>query len=43
MIGMLGMIALQQRVVIVEWRRGLIGWVVDWVAGGVVGGKDGAG
>ena len=38
MIGLLGMIALQQRVVIVEWQRGLIGWlliglIAGWLAG----------
>src|ERR1700692_1072653 len=38
MIGLFGMIALQERVVIVEWQRGLIGWlliglVAGWLAG----------
>ena len=38
MTGMIGMMALQQRVVIVEWQRGLIGWlliglVAGWLAG----------
>jgi len=28
MIGMLGTFAWQQHVVIVEWQRGLIGWLV---------------
>jgi len=38
MIGMLGMFALQQHIVIVEWQRGLIGWlVIGWVGGWLAG------
>ena len=39
MIGILGMIAFQQRVVIVEWRRGLIGWLVIGLLAGWLAGK----
>jgi len=45
MSGMLGMIAfLQERMVIVEWQRGLIGWLVigllaGWLAGKVARGR----
>ena len=36
---LLGMIWLQQRVVIVEWRRGLIGWLVIGLLAGWLAGK----
>ena len=39
MIGMLGMVALQQRVVIVEWQRGLIGWLLIGLLAGWLAGK----
>jgi uncharacterized membrane protein YeaQ/YmgE (transglycosylase-associated protein family) len=39
MIGLLGMIALQQRVVIVEWQRGLIGWLLIGLLAGWLAGK----
>jgi len=39
MIGMLGMIALQQRVVILEWQRGLIGWLLIGLLAGWLAGK----
>src|SRR5882762_7531247 len=39
MIGMLGMIALPQRVVIVEWQRGLIGWLLIGLLAGWLAGK----
>src|SRR5258707_13034172 len=44
MIGMLGMIALQQRVVIVEWQGGLSGWwliglLAGWLAGKMARGR----
>jgi uncharacterized membrane protein YeaQ/YmgE (transglycosylase-associated protein family) len=40
MVGMLGMIALmQEHVVIVEWRRGLIGWLVIGLLAGWLAGK----
>jgi uncharacterized membrane protein YeaQ/YmgE (transglycosylase-associated protein family) len=35
----LGMILLQQRVVIVEWRRGLIGWLLIGLLAGWLAGK----
>lgn len=34
-----GMILLQQRVVIVEWRRGLIGWLLIGLLAGWLAGK----
>jgi uncharacterized membrane protein YeaQ/YmgE (transglycosylase-associated protein family) len=37
--GLLGMIWLQQRVVIVEWQRGLIGWLVIGLVAGWLAGK----
>ena len=39
MIGMLGMMALEQHVVIVEWQRGLIGWLVIGLLAGWLAGK----
>jgi uncharacterized membrane protein YeaQ/YmgE (transglycosylase-associated protein family) len=40
MIGMLGMMALvQEHVVIVEWRRGLIGWLLIGLLAGWLAGK----
>jgi uncharacterized membrane protein YeaQ/YmgE (transglycosylase-associated protein family) len=39
MIGMLGMMALQQHVVIVEWQRGLIGWLLIGLLAGWLAGK----
>jgi uncharacterized membrane protein YeaQ/YmgE (transglycosylase-associated protein family) len=39
MIGMLGVVALQERVVIVEWRRGLIGWLLIGLLAGWLAGK----
>jgi uncharacterized membrane protein YeaQ/YmgE (transglycosylase-associated protein family) len=40
MAGMLGMMALmQEHVVIVEWRRGLIGWLVIGLLAGWLAGK----
>jgi uncharacterized membrane protein YeaQ/YmgE (transglycosylase-associated protein family) len=36
---LLGMMALQQHVVIVEWRRGLIGWLVVGLLAGWLAGK----
>jgi len=36
---LLGMILLQQRVVIVEWQRGLIGWLVIGLLAGWLAGK----
>jgi len=36
---LLGMIALQQRVVIVEWQRGLIGWLLIGLLAGWLAGK----
>jgi uncharacterized membrane protein YeaQ/YmgE (transglycosylase-associated protein family) len=36
---LLGMLALQQRVVIVEWRRGLIGWLLIGLLAGWLAGK----
>jgi uncharacterized membrane protein YeaQ/YmgE (transglycosylase-associated protein family) len=39
MIEVLGMIALQQRVVIVEWQRGLIGWLLIGLLAGWLAGK----
>jgi uncharacterized membrane protein YeaQ/YmgE (transglycosylase-associated protein family) len=39
MIGLLGMVALQQRVVIVEWQRGLIGWLLIGLLAGWLAGK----
>jgi uncharacterized membrane protein YeaQ/YmgE (transglycosylase-associated protein family) len=37
--GMLRMIALQQHVVIVEWQRGLIGWLLIGLLAGWLAGK----
>jgi uncharacterized membrane protein YeaQ/YmgE (transglycosylase-associated protein family) len=37
--GLPGMIALQQHVVIVEWQRGLIGWLVIGLLAGWLAGK----
>ena len=37
--GLLGMIALQQHVVIVEWQRGLIGWLIIGLLAGWLAGK----
>ena len=39
MVGLVGMILLQQHVVIVEWRRGLIGWLVIGLLAGWLAGK----
>jgi len=39
MIEVLAMIALQQRVVIVEWQRGLIGWLLIGLLAGWLAGK----
>ena len=36
---LLGLILLQQRVVIVEWQRGLIGWLVIGLLAGWLAGK----
>lgn len=36
---LVGMILLQQRVVIVEWRRGLIGWLLIGLLAGWLAGK----
>ena len=39
MIGLVGTLALQQRVVIVEWQRGLIGWLLIGLLAGWLAGK----
>ena len=39
MIGLLGTLALQQHVVIVEWQRGLIGWLLIGLLAGWLAGK----
>ena len=39
MIGMLGMVVLQEHVVIVEWQRGLIGWLLIGLLAGWLAGK----
>ena len=39
MIEVLAMVALQQRVVIVEWQRGLIGWLLIGLLAGWLAGK----
>jgi uncharacterized membrane protein YeaQ/YmgE (transglycosylase-associated protein family) len=39
MMGMLGMMALEQHVVIVEWQRGLIGWLLIGLLAGWLAGK----
>ena len=44
MVGLSAVILLQERVVVVEWRRGLIGWLVigllaGWLAGKIARGR----
>jgi uncharacterized membrane protein YeaQ/YmgE (transglycosylase-associated protein family) len=39
MIGLVGMWMLQERVVVVEWQRGLIGWLVIGLIAGWLAGK----
>lgn len=43
-VGVMAIVALQERVVVVEWRRGLIGWlliglIAGWLAGKIARGQ----